>query len=404
MGRFIVVVLDSFGVGAMEDVPKVRPNDIGANTFGHILKSFPSLYLPNLEKLGIMNALGDEIGAMKFSPNAIYGTSDLMHEGGDTFLGHQEIMGTLPKRPLIQAFNKVIDDVYNALVEKGYHVSYVGDKVKLLLVNNCVTVGDNMETDPGQVYNISGCLDFIDFQGIKVIGKIVRSVVKVSRVIAFGGEGITVDNLLSAITEKYGKYIGVDAPKSGVYKKGYQVVHLGYGIDPEVQIPTIFGKKGIPVVLIGKVADIVENSFGKSIPGVDSAWLFEQTIQEVSNIKHGFVCLNIQETDLAGHAEDAERYADRLTVSDKGLGKLINELNEEDILIVMADHGNDPTVGHSHHTRERVPLLIYKKGTSSIYIGNRNTMSDVGATAAEYFNVEHPENGDSFLELLFQRK
>jgi phosphopentomutase len=400
MGRFVVVVLDSFGVGAMEDVPEVRPRDIGANTCGHILKTFPELHLTNLEKLGIMNALGEEIGAMKFSLNANYGTSDLMHEGGDTFLGHQEIMGTLPRRPLIQAFNEIIDDVYNALVAKGYDVKYVGDNVKLLLVNNCVTVGDNMETDPGQVYNISGCLDFINFEGIKEIGKIVRSVVKVSRVIAFGGEGISVDNLLSAITEKAEKYIGVDAPKSGVYNKGYQVIHLGYGIDPEVQVPTILGKNGIPVTLLGKVADIVENQYGTSIPGVDSAWLFDQTIEQVKNMKHGFVCLNIQETDLAGHAEDTARYADRLTVSDKGLGELMKELNEEDVLIVMADHGNDPTIGHSNHTRERVPLLIYKKGTSHVTVGNRRTMSDVGATLADYFGVEGPENGESFLKLI----
>jgi phosphopentomutase len=400
LGRFIVVVLDSFGVGTMEDVPAVRPRDIGANTCKHILEARPKLHLHTLEKLGLMNALGEEIGTMKFSPTALYGTSDLMHEGGDTFLGHQEIMGTLPKRPLIQAFNEVIDDVYHALIENGYEVKYVGEKVKLLLVNNCITVGDNLETDLGQVYNVTGCLDFIDFAGITAIGKIVRSVVKVSRVIAFGGEGITIDHLLAAIGERNGRYIGVDAPKSGVYKKGYQVIHLGYGIDANVQVPTILGEQGIPVALIGKVADIVENTYGVSIPGVDSAWLFEQTIAQIKKLAHGFVCLNIQETDLAGHAENVDRYADRLAISDYYLGQLITELSEEDLLLVMADHGNDPTIGHSNHTREKVPLLIYKKGRPAKFIGHRKTMSDVGATVADYFNAKSPQNGKSFLSLL----
>jgi phosphopentomutase len=400
MGRFIIVVLDSFGIGYMDDVPEVRPQDVGANTCKHILEARTDLYLPNLEKLGIMNALGEEVGKMRFSESAVYGSSDLMHFGGDTFYGHQEMMGTLPKKPLIQPFNEVIDEVFAALKKQGYEVEYVGDDLKILVVNNCVTVGDNLETDPGQVYNITGCLDVIDFEGIASIGKVVRSAVKVSRVIAFGGKDVTIGDVLAARKEKAGKYAGIDTPQSGVYNSGYQVIHLGYGIDPEVQVPTILGKQGIPVVLLGKVADIVENPYGTSIPGVDSAWLFEQTIEQVRNMRHGFVCLNIQETDLAGHAEDVNRYADRLQVSDRYLGKLMEELTEDDVLIVMADHGNDPTIGHSNHTREKVPILVYKRGLTSRTIGHRKTMSDVGATAVQYFGAGKTQNGESFLFLL----
>ena len=91
--RFIVIVLDSFGVGYMDDVPAVRPEDIGANTCKHILEKVTDLKLINLEKLGIMNALGEDIGLMKKSEYCTYGKSKLMHFGGDTFFGHQEIMG-----------------------------------------------------------------------------------------------------------------------------------------------------------------------------------------------------------------------------------------------------------------------------------------------------------------------
>jgi phosphopentomutase len=398
MGRFIVVVLDSFGVGAMDDVPEIRPQDVGANTCKHILESQTGLYLPNLQRLGLMNALGEEIGNMTFSPDAVFGTANLLHFGGDTFYGHQEIMGTYPQKPLIQPFSEVIDSVAKALQDEGYEVSYIGDQAKLLVVNNCATVGDNLETDSGQVYNVSGCLDLMPFAEIRNIGETVRKVVKVSRVIAFGGENVSMEQLLRARKEKNGMYAGIDAPESGIYNKGYQVVHLGYGMDPNVQVPTILGKQGVDVSLIGKVADIVENHYGKSIYGVDTHFLFGQTLAEMKRISHGFICLNIQETDLAGHAQDVERYADRLHVSDGFIGQMMEELNHEDILIVMADHGNDPTIGHSNHTREKVPILVYRKNVGGRYLGCFDTMSNVGATAVAYFGAESTENGRSFLK------
>lgn len=83
MARFVVVVIDSFGVGAMADVPQVRPQDIGANTCGHILEAFPALSLPTLEKLGLINALGYTPGMMQPSPDAVWGVAELQHEGGE---------------------------------------------------------------------------------------------------------------------------------------------------------------------------------------------------------------------------------------------------------------------------------------------------------------------------------
>ncbi|GEK91001.1 phosphopentomutase [Alkalibacterium kapii] len=402
MGKFIVIVLDSFGVGAMDDVPKVRAQDIGSNTALHIIKNKPDLKIPHLLKLGLMNTIGEEWKDFTFSKGANWGTSNLSHQGADSFLGHQEIMGTIPPIPLNEPFNASIDRVKAHLIEQGYSVREVGEKnePKILVVNDCVTVGDNLETDLGQVYNVSGCLDIISFEDLTKIGKAVRDVVKVSRVITFGGENVSLDDLLNARKVKDGGFAGVDAPESGVYDEGYQVVHLGYGIDPNVQIPTILDKENIDVSLIGKVADIVQTKSDRLFPGVDSQYLFDQLMKQVDEISHGFICLNIQETDLAGHGEDVERYADRLEVSDKNIGQLLSKLSKDDILIVMADHGNDPTIGHSQHTRERVPLLIYSKGMQDKQIGNRETMSDVAATVSDYFKVAKPANGESFLSKL----
>lgn len=399
MGKFIVIVLDSFGVGYMDDVAEVRPEDFGSNTAYHIIERKPKIQLKNLVDLGLMNAIGKETEHLEFSSKANWGVSNLAHQGADSFLGHQEIMGTTPPIPFNMPFNEVINEVEKHLKEKGYAVRRVGkeSEPQILVINECATVGDNLETDLGQVYNVSSCLDLMPFQDVKALGRAVREVVKVSRVITFGGENIVLNDLLNARKVMEGKFSGVDAPESGVYDQGYQVIHLGYGIDPEVQIPTILDHHDIPVALIGKAADIIQTSSTRLYPGVDTQQLFDHLLKEVKDMDNGFICLNIQETDLAGHGEDVEKYADRLEVSDENLGHVIELLNEEDILIVMADHGNDPTIGHSQHTREKVPLLIYRKGLEGKEVGERDTMADIAATAAEYFDVETPQHGQSFL-------
>ncbi|HBK2388702.1 phosphopentomutase, partial [Escherichia coli] len=113
-----------------------------------------------------------------------------------------------------------------------------------------------------------------------------------------------------------------------------------------------------------------------------------------------FICINIQETDLAGHAEDVARYAERLQVVDRNLARLVEAMQPDDCLVVMADHGNDPTIGHSHHTREVVPVLVYQQGLVHTQLGVRTTLSDVGATVCEFFRAPPPQNGRSFLSSL----
>jgi phosphopentomutase len=354
-----------------------------------------------LEKLGLMNALGEDYGKMKINPKAVFGKSKLMHHGGDTFLGHQEIMGTRPVKPLIAPFSHYIDKVYDTLIKEGYKVEKIGDKIQYLWVNDCVAVGDNLETDLGQVYNVTTTFQKISFEDELKIGEVVRKIVEVERVIVFGGTEATIESIKAAKEEREEKYVGINAPKSKVYEKGYMVRHLGYGINPETQVPTILGKENIPVILVGKVADIVLNEKGKSFLNlVDTSKIFDITLSELDKIEKGFIAVNIQETDLAGHAENAERYAQILKLSDKYIGKIMEKLNEKDILIITADHGNDPTIGHSQHTRENVPILVYKKGLEFVNIGHRETMSDIGATVADYFKTKMPENGKSFLENL----
>ncbi|WP_054177856.1 phosphopentomutase [Trabulsiella odontotermitis] len=401
MARFVVLVIDSFGVGAMDDVPRVRPQDLGANTCGHILEHLPTLRLPTLEKLGLMNALGATPGVMRPSPGASWGVAELMHEGGDTFMGHQEILGTLPRTPLRMPFNQVIDKVEAALRAEGRKTQRCGDGPYWLLVGDAVAIGDNLEADLGQVYNITGNLSEMSFDEVKAIGRIVRQQVEVGRVIAFGGLLASTQQLWDAAETRDGTYVGINAPRSGAYDNGFQVVHMGYGVDDSVQVPARLHAVGVPTVLVGKVADIVNNPHGESWQNlVDSQRIMEITLDALNRQQNVFICTNIQETDLAGHAEDVERYADRLQLVDRYLAQLMAAMHPDDCLVVMADHGNDPTIGHSRHTREKVPVLVWQPDLPPAELGVRTSLSDIGATVCDFFGAHPPENGRSFLPLL----
>lgn len=399
--RFIVIVLDGFGLGAMADAGKARAGDERADTLGSILRDFPEMRLPTLERLGLMNAYGKESLYMHKNPEANFGKSELMHFGADTFMGHQEIMGTLPKKPEAHPFQEKVDAVAAHLKECGHQVEMIErQKLRYVLVDNYVTVADNLEADLGMCYNVTAPLDYISFEQELEIARRVREVVTVGRVIVFGGTGNRMEDLWNAEEVKQDAYIGIASSRSKSYEQGYQCRHLGYGVDKNVQAPTILSDAGYHVALIGKVADIVINDGGESISCVPTAKVMDLTLQAVKSKKEGFICTNVQETDLAGHSQSTKTYLAILKTADEKLGELIPLLNEGDILVVMADHGNDPNIGHSKHTRECVPLLVYQKGVVGKALGIRKSLSDVGATACEYFGVRSPQNGLSFLDRL----
>ena len=399
--RFVVVVLDSFGVGEMKDVEKIRPQDTGANTALHLLESKETKRWNTLINLGLMNVVDAKLPNFKKSLYAICGTSNLKHYGADSFFGHQEIMGTNPKKPLFSKLSEVIDDIETALQKEGYQTKRIAKEGnELLSVNNCIFVGDNIETDLGQAFNVIGAIDMCGFDEIKKIGRIVRSQVKVARVIAFGGSNVSYQDLVKNI-KVFDDYIGVDAPGSGVYKENYHVVHLGYGVDERVQLPYQLYERGVECYFYGKVADIVINPSHNNYSCVDSKECFEKLLDDIRKQKDGFYCLNIQETDLAGHAQDVIRYVERINLCDEYLNIIISELDTNDILLVCADHGNDPTIGHAKHTREKAPLLIYSPCLKdrSLTVGERDTLADIGATVAEYFHCKI-QFGTSFLSIL----
>ena len=386
--RAVVLVIDSLGIGSMND----SDESAYANTFGHILDRAKFISLKNLEALGINHVLNHARLATPPRPLASYGCARLMHIGADSYMGHQELMGSKPKPPMTIPFFEAMDDVSVHLKRLNYAVEVIAGKC--LLVNGLVVIADNIEADFGQIYNVTAPLDFISFEDVLKIGREVRNVAKVSRVIPLGGCGVSACEIISSIETSGGKgATGVNCSKSGVYKKGYRVRHLGYGVQSEEQAPSILVKNAIPTCLIGKMADVIDCPGANFIEAIETDRVMCELIGKFEEMDYGFVAATVQETDLCGHTQDIERYAAKINTVDAYLGILLERMMEDDLLIITADHGNDPTIGHNHHTREKVFLLAYIKNQAPRHLGERETLSDVGATVCRFFGVDKCENG-----------
>ncbi|PLR86553.1 phosphopentomutase [Bacillus canaveralius] len=397
--RAIVLILDSLGVGYMDDVKDVRPKDIGANTFYHILDQAKEISIPQLQELGINNIVNHP-RLEERSGIASFGKMNLKHFGADSFQGHNEIMGTDPKVPFTTPFSTVMNEVKEALEKEGYQTEIPDPDFPYLLVNGLVIVANNIETDYGQIYNVTAPLDDISFDEVLKIGKIVRANVKVNRVIALGGENISVKQIQEAVEMRADGLVGVNSPKSGVYEQGYNCLHLGYGINPDTQAANILVEQGIPVTLIGKMQDVISCDGANKIPAVDTDFVMKSVLETMDDMEEGFIAATVQETDIAGHSQDVDLYAEKIMLVDQYLKILLAQMSEEDLLILSADHGNDPTIGHSQHTREKTFLLAYGKKLKNVDLGDRDSLSDIAATVTDFFEAGLPENGESFYPLL----
>ena len=153
--------------------------------------------------------------------------------------------------------------------------------------------------------------------------------------------------------------------------------------------------------MVGKMQDVIECPGALKIPAVPTEKVMQDSIDAFLRMRTGLVSATVQETDLAGHAEDVDLYGQKLMTVDGYLKDFLPQMTAEDLLIITGDHGNDPTIGHSQHTRERTVLLAYSPGFSgNISLGVRHTLADIAATAAEALEVLAPQDGESFLSQL----
>ncbi|MEC4018050.1 phosphopentomutase [Streptomyces sp. H27-D2] len=426
MSRTVIVVIDGFGIGAMPDGGALRPGDLRADTCGHLLDHCRAangrpLRLPCLGALGLGLVHPHPDLADRTSLPAAVGRAALGYPGADTFAGHQTMMGADFSKVVVARLGEHLDEVSTALRAAGHTVEPL-DGRPLLVVDGRVLVHDNLEADPGINWNASARLEDLPFARILSVARTVRSVAPVARVIAVGGHAD--GPLPSFVREGDGGTVGLDTPASGFYRNGgLEVRHLGAPLDHTRQLPDLAARAGIPVTLIGKAADILACDAAVRRPAVPTADVLAHTIDAVratarqsgagtpgdagagprtaADSRRGgagpgpraLIVANVQETDLAGHQQDTARYGAVLEEVDAGLGELIALLNSPgDRLIVTADHGNDPTIGHAHHTREFVPVLIHRPEARGLeFLPDAHSLADVGATAALALGLDPAE-------------
>ncbi len=390
--RIFVIVADSLGVGAMEDSPDF--GDVGVNTLGHISQRVDTLEIPNLQKLGMANIIPLKQVEPVESPWGYYGKLKEKSKGKDTMTGHWEMMGLEVTKPF-QTFTEtgfppeLIQELEQRTGRKVIgNKSASGTEILEELAEEEIATGHMIVyTSADSVLQICGNEETFGLQELYRCCEIARELTmreewRVGRVIARPyvgrkkGEFKRTSNRHDYALKPFGKTV-LDALKAG----------------------------GLDVVSIGKIRDIFDGEgITEAHKSKSSVHGMEQTVEAAKNDFHGLCFVNLVDFDaLWGHRRNPEGYARELEKFDKNLGKLLDILRQEDLLIITADHGNDPTYTGTDHTREKVPFLAYSPSMEGNgEIPEQETIAVVGATVAENFGVEMPEGaiGESLLDIL----
>ena len=390
--RIFVVVLDSLGIGAVEDSPEY--GDVGVDTLGHIAREVPGLKIPNLKKLGMVNLHPLEGMEPAEHPLGRYMRLKERSRGKDTMTGHWEMMGLLVTTPF-QTFTshgfpkELIDELEKRTGRKIIgNKSASGTEILDELAEEEIREGHLIVyTSADSVLQICGNEETMGLDNLYHYCEIARELTlrdewKVGRVIARPytgmkkGEFRRTSNRHDYALKPYGR-TALNALKDA----GYDVVSIG-------KIYDIFDGEGLTQ----------SNHSNSSVHGM------EQTIQYAKTDFNGLCFVNLVDFDaLWGHRRNPEGYGRELERFDEKLGELLPLLGEDDLLILTADHGNDPTYTGTDHTREKVPFLAWSpsmKGRGEL--PEADTFAVIGATAADNFGISMPEGtiGTSLLEKL----
>ena len=390
--RIFVIVLDSLGIGAMPDSEKY--GDTGVDTFGHILDKMGSLEIPNLRKLGMLNLhpAGNMQGEER--PIGRYMRVGEASNGKDTMTGHWEMMGIKTEKPFITFTDTGFPPELIKELERRCGKRVIGNKsasgteiIEELGEEEINTGAMIVYTSADSVLQICGNEETFDLQNLYRCCEIAREITlkdewRVGRVIAR-------------------PYVG---KKKGEFKRTSN--RHDYALKPTgVTALNALKDNGLDVIGVGKINDIFcGEGITKSLHSDSSVHGMEQTIEICEGNFNGLCFVNLVDFDaLWGHRRNVEGYAKEIEKFDKNLGILLQKLKEDDLLILTADHGNDPTYSGTDHTREYVPFIAYSKAMENGgALENEDTFSIIGATIAENFGVKMPEGtiGHSILEKL----
>ncbi len=400
MSRAIILVMDSFGIGATDDAD--RFGDAGANTLGSIarvrsLSVAGPLQLPNLTRLGLMHAAMESAGEFPAGADTdteligAYGFASELSTGKDTPSGHWEIAGV----PVLfdwGYFTAKTDtfpsELLDRLIERAALPGVLG---------NCHASGTTIIAELGEKHMASGK---------PIVYTSADSVFQVAcHEESFGLQRLY--DLCDIARELVDPYkVGRVIARPFVGKNSGDFVRTGNRrdlTDPPPS-PTLLDKlvaSGGDVISVGKIADIyAHRGVTKKIKATGNAALFDATLEAMSSAPdRSIVFTNFVDFDmLYGHRRDLDGYAEALEYFDKRLPELYELMNDDDVLIICADHGCDPTWEGTDHTREHIPVLVYGAGVAAGSLGKRETFADIGQSLAGFFGLAPLDYGVSFLD------
>lgn len=388
MKRAVIIVMDSLGVGEMKDAGDY--GDSGANTLGHIADHMPSFNIPNLIKLGLGNI--DEVTQIGKSeaPTGAFGRFSEASKGKDTITGHWEIAGLLTETPF-QTFSHFPQD-FMAAYEKAIGRGTLGncaasgtEIIKELSEEQKRTGKLIVYTSADSVFQIAADIDIIPLEELyhccETARRMLRGDLQVGRVIA------------RPYIVRDGEYIRTSDRRD-------------YAVSPTAK--TLLDRVkdgGMTVHTIGKISDIFNGQgVSTSVHTENNMDGVDKTIDALQQDFSGLIFTNLVDFDSEyGHRRNPEGYGRAIEEFDARLPQIMEAMGEEDILILCADHGNDPVHSGWDHTREHIPALVYGKIIKSgVNLRTRNAFADIGATVADYLGTEKTQIGSSFLKLIIK--
>ena len=383
MKRIFLIVLDSVGIGAQHDAE--RFGDAGTNTMLSISRS-EKFNCPNLRKMGLFNIEGlESIGATD-SPIAASFKMTEKSNGKDTTTGHWEIAGIVSEKPMPTYPNGFPEEILSEFSKKTgrgvlCNLPYSGTQVIEDYGQAHIESGDLIVyTSADSVFQIAAHEDYVPLETLYDYCRTAREILK--------GEHAVGRVIARPFTTENGRF------KRTANRHDFSL------LPPKTTLLDTLKAAGKDVVAVGKISDIFA---GK---GVTRA-LFTHSNREGMEttdavIKDGFdgLCfVNLVDFDMSfGHRQDVDGYANALSEFDAWLGEFIKKLENDDILMITADHGCDPADDSTDHTREHTPLVVYGERVKAGYYGVRESFSDIAASCAEYLEVAKEFEGTSFLK------
>lgn len=385
MNRVILIVLDSVGIGEMPDANLY--GDEGSNTLGNIGKNIGGITLPNMEKLGLGNINFIQGVKKILNPIGNFGKCAELSKGKDTVTGHWEISGVVLKNPLKtypKGFPlKIIEEFENKIGRKtiGNKVASGTEIIKELGEEHVKTGYPIIYTSADSVFQIAAHEDIIPISKLYDMCKIARNM--------FTGENVIGRVIARPFLGDKGDYTRTSNRRD-------------FALDPfEKTMLEYIKEDNLSVMAVGKIEDIFN---GKGITEAvhikNNNEGIDKTIEYMKSEKNGLIFTNLVDFDmLYGHRNDVKGYAKALMDFDKRLPEIMDIMKKDDVLIITADHGCDPTTVSTDHSREYIPLLVYGKSiNNSVNIGTRESFSDIGKTVLDILQVDNDLYGKSFKE------